>query len=543
MNQALLDCGFNNHTRQYLMNEQGIDSAENLVLLPADELRSNCNSWARSANLPDQVAFPAVAVTKFVALAYFMSYQQSRGQQFALDHFDGNVITNWAQRVNILKQAAETDKTDVLKSPVPFRDGMVWRVWKELLSTYLAGHRSPKTGVPLTYLTRDHVEVTEEMLVVEYADIDEDLIATTELEGPQFRTDNARLWRLIKPLFCADTTTAGARSSPVWSHIQRFNASQDGRAAYLAACSAMEGVDAITNEKRRAYIAIDQARYNGRSSRFTIEHYNSTHRDALETLNFHGEEVPQTKAVTDYLNGIEDPTLSAAKDNARLHDDYKNSFEKCSQYIRSIAELHRQDQARARKVGGVRLQGRGQGRGGGRGGRGGGRGGGGRGGRGAKERIRAGHYEPSEWNALSAEEQTQVRQLREEKKRKAAAAATQPDPKKARTIKSVSTDEAPEEPTPVAAAKPAIAATFDSGTGEVDPSSAAAQFGCGRFAKPVPKAKPAAKPLTIEEKKERLANAEARIAAMKADINKLERNEVNTALAEINEQQAEASTT
>ena len=59
---------------------------------------------------------------------------------------------------------------------------------------------------------------------------------------------------------------------------------------------------------------------------------------------------------------------------------------------------------------------------GGRGGRGGGRGGKDKKAKAKKPRIHAGHYEVTEWTALSEDEQQKVFKLREEKKRKAAAA-------------------------------------------------------------------------------------------------------------------------
>jgi hypothetical protein len=77
----------------------------------------------------------------------------------------------------------------------------------------------------MTYLIRDHEEVTEEQLAETYDSIDEEMIAMMKFSGMHWKTDNKRLYDLLKPLI----VDGGA-----WPFIQMYNQSKNGRKAFMA---------------------------------------------------------------------------------------------------------------------------------------------------------------------------------------------------------------------------------------------------------------------------------------------------------------------
>jgi hypothetical protein len=79
-----------------------------------------------------------------------------------------------------------------------------WEKWEELVLVYLSQFRNPTIGVPLSYVIREHGEVPAELLFVDYATIDDDLIMTTRLTGDQYEQDAQRIWDLLVPLWKRD---------------------------------------------------------------------------------------------------------------------------------------------------------------------------------------------------------------------------------------------------------------------------------------------------------------------------------------------------
>ena len=62
--------------------------------------------------------------------------------------------------------------------------------------------------------------MTEELLVVTYTSLDNDMRATMELEGPELVVDNERVWKLLKPLVV---------EGPMWTHIHAWDKKYLGR--------------------------------------------------------------------------------------------------------------------------------------------------------------------------------------------------------------------------------------------------------------------------------------------------------------------------
>ncbi len=123
-----------------------------------------------------------------------------------------------------------TEDTEIQK-PEKLVDLVKWTRFWELFTTYL-GRFKGAALTPLSYLVRDHTEVTDDIRTAEYASVQEKLIATTALSGAHFDLDNRTLYDEFKPLVV---------DGPGWSFIKRFDKAKDERAAVLALKTQAEG--------------------------------------------------------------------------------------------------------------------------------------------------------------------------------------------------------------------------------------------------------------------------------------------------------------
>lgn len=160
-------------------------------------------------------------------------------------------------------------------------------------------YRNPTTGLPLVYVIREHDDITEEILDADYPTIDDDLIATTELDGAQYELDCQHIWGLLEPLL---------RKGVGWNFAKVHKTLRQGRLGYLAVKTQETGTAAHQSRKDSAYAAIAAAKYTGRG-RFTFSQYVDMYMKNSNTVAELGEPIPDTKLCNDFLDGIHDPIL------------------------------------------------------------------------------------------------------------------------------------------------------------------------------------------------------------------------------------------
>lgn len=283
-----------------------------------------------------------------------------------------------------------TEDTDIRK-PEKLLDLAKWTKFWELLTTYL-GRIKGAALTPLSYLVRDHEEVTPAHHDAEYPSLPERLIATTALSGTHFDLDNRTLYDEFKPLVV---------DGPGWSFIKKFDRSKDGRGAVLALKSQAEGTSAKLTRKQAAYASIASSTYLGPRKGFTFASYVTLHQSAHNELLDLDEPVSESKKVTDFLKGIRDPNLNTGKsivlgDPAKLGD-----FEECQQYLSTVVQNMSAQMKSERQVSSATTAD-----------------GGGRGGSALVDRIKGGAYSDEQFRALSSEDKRRVQKYREEAKKK-----------------------------------------------------------------------------------------------------------------------------
>jgi hypothetical protein len=393
---ALTRIGINIATRTAII-ENGFITIQDLVSVQdkdLDKLPKHLEAWRiPDANPNAQVRIPFLSLTKLKAMRYWVLAQRCIGVDNPnVNDFAGEVIEETLARMKAdgdYKLA--TEDTDIRK-PEKLVDLAKWTKFWELLTTYL-GRVKGAALTPLSYLVREHEEVTRVHHDAEYQSMPERLIATTSLHGTHFDLDNRTLYDEFKPLVV---------DGPGWSFIKKFDRSKDGRGAVLALKSQAEGTSAKLTRKQAAYASIASSTYLGPRKGFTFASYVTLHQSAHNELLDLDEPVSESKKVTDFLKGIRDPNLNTGKsivlgDPAKLGD-----FEECQQYLSTVVQNMSAQMKSERQVSSATI----------------GDGGGGRGSSSLVDRIKGGAYSDEQFRSLSSEDKRRVQKYRDEAKKK-----------------------------------------------------------------------------------------------------------------------------
>ena len=265
-------------------------------------------------------------------------------QNQALDGalFDAAMQTTWMARlrqIEEIRRKAKNEKTSTeqVVTIEKFEKLSEWETMKAAVNAAMKILRSNGTATPLTYLLRDP-SITEPAAghPVDVSDpngyngdFDAMLIETISISPTnpaqlrRYVEDNGKLWDMIHKV-TIDT--------PMFSYIRNCKRNRDGRRAYLKFKNEGEGRMPNETRKTEAYAKIKSAHFNGKSPRFTFNHYIQRLTDAYTTLEECNEAVPETKKVNDFLAGISDPKLSIAKGHIIGDAALMANFEDATQY-------------------------------------------------------------------------------------------------------------------------------------------------------------------------------------------------------------------
>jgi len=336
---CLTRLGFDAPTRE-LLDNQGIHTIHDLTDLPfpeIDKMIQHLSRWKPRATDVEEdedpvptPTFPYLAVRKFKALRSWADYCILRGDAPNPAHFDERATTRFLNRLTELEEIDRAKKDgDDTKDPPKLASMTGWPTWVELFTTYLSQHRSVVAGTPLAYVIRDNDEVAPDDLARnDWDSVDDDLVATSILEGETFSRDSKRVFDILKPF---------VMEGPGWPFVQPFNRRRDGRAAFKALKSQAEGRSAIATRKAKAYAMVTTAIFTGKG-KFSFDQYVGRHQQAHNELLFLEEPVAETKKVTDFLAGIRDPKLETAIQTCMGDEQKLTNFEVCQQYFKTIVE-------------------------------------------------------------------------------------------------------------------------------------------------------------------------------------------------------------
>ena len=373
-----------------------------------------------------QVRIPIVALEKIKAMRYWVLAQRRAGIDEDADDFDDDVAIATLEVMQNAKDLKEATEAVTIDKPTALVELNKWTKFWLKFSAYLSRVRGA-AHIPLTYLVRDHEEVTDDIAAAEYDNEDDRLIATTVLAGVHYQLDNTTLYDEFKPLVV---------DGPGWGFIKKFDKSKDGRRAVLTLKKQAEGQSAQQTRKALAYATLNTSSYRGPRRGYSFANYVSLHQEAHNELLDLDEPVPETKKVTDFLKGIQDTALAVGK-SIVLGDPLKMSdFEECQQYLGTLIQNTGVQAKLERNVSSTHTDG----------------GGGGSGGSSLVDKVKGGTYSDAQWGGLTPAERERVSKYRKEaaskKKGKAKARAKKRKLAKAKSARQKDDDEGSEEEVP-----------------------------------------------------------------------------------------------
>lgn len=427
----------NDNAAQRFQAHVGITSFEDLWGLNAKELASSIKEYNRRyAEIPG-VGIGTIPAKKLRALVYWARDRHS--QQLPIDaaSWTNAALRTAISQMEIESIERENEATSDIK-PTTIEIGLGWYEWEKGFVNVLATRRGVQGK--LDYVVRRD-KGPDWDVVNDAVDDDERRRYRLLLQGPEYISDNKSVFHILQ------SVTLGTEA---YAHVQKHEASQDGRGAMADLRSFYEGEGEKTKRKAEAEKRLDKSsglHYRGDENKFPFSKYATELKRVYQTLEECGIPHVQSQMVNRLHDGIRCTNNVIQIAMINMKDQYKDDFEGAINYMSakvtdvfgsgsayaSAAKRRRINEARTDSSRGGHSYGQGNsgrgaryGRGGGRGrGRGGrsngGRGRGGNTGGGSSSRLQYNgvdlsdptrRFTEQEMNDLGAEGQAIMYQLR-----------------------------------------------------------------------------------------------------------------------------------
>jgi hypothetical protein len=191
MRAALMRCGLNEETADYVMEDQDFDSPVELLMASQDSFDTMVKNAIKSA--PDNVLFSTASIRRLNAFKFWAEERYMCGEPTTPQLFTADVLAQYLliMRAGEIKIAAK--KGQVPTKPDPLKVEKEWFKFWEKLKNYLGRIRGA-AKVPLVYIVRNHEEVMEQIRAAEYETHTKKIVATVLFSRQHFTVDNESVW-------------------------------------------------------------------------------------------------------------------------------------------------------------------------------------------------------------------------------------------------------------------------------------------------------------------------------------------------------------
>jgi uncharacterized protein YeaC (DUF1315 family) len=412
-NAVLNRCDIPNNRINQFGTHTGANNMASFLLLHQDELPSELERVRRSH--PD--LFSIISIKKLIAFRSWCRYETGCGRVPNPAQFTQAVQDRWLgfirRQIETATQAA-ADRGSIVAPK--FTEARKWRPFQRLFLNFLQQQRSALFQLVLTWALRENQDVEDEDMDADYDTLEEQIMATMSMLDDQVPVDGKRIWAFLK---------AALAEGEMFIHIAQFEASEDGRAAWLHLKSVMEGTSFVAARKAKAHHILNTTKWSGKNHKFTIEDYGRAMIEAHQDLAEYEVEVDPERKVFLFLAGIQCESIMGDIAAVRANPIYQDDFDLTFNFIKAAVDRNRvlaRAQHAERSVKAVSTTGNPKKRGVEKASSGGG-------GQQKKARvkkprwaakdnatieIKAGKYTKEEWLSLSKNQQDKVRKLRVE---------------------------------------------------------------------------------------------------------------------------------
>ena len=183
MRNALQRCGFNLATSDFIM-EQGYDSPKELLNVSEDDLDLMIKSASRHP--PPDVTFPSLPIRKLYVLRFWADERIRTGLPTGPNLFTEQVMGEYSNLMRSDEVEVAARKGQDPTKPDAIKAEKDWFKFWEKFKNYLGRVRGA-AKIPLSYIVREHDEVTDGMREEVYENHTKRLIAITILSGEHYR--------------------------------------------------------------------------------------------------------------------------------------------------------------------------------------------------------------------------------------------------------------------------------------------------------------------------------------------------------------------
>jgi ribosomal protein S13 len=352
MRAAMTRIGFTEAAAQALVEEQGIDSLEEVKLLTDDEIESLCRVIRRpGGNLPPvagalpgavPVPNPGVPVNQraeghLKLLAFYLRHQARVSRNVTVPDITLEAIRS-------VRELREFESTYKKPDDLPTINAKDWPKTMEAIDEHLRSVLGERK-IPLAYVVRKDEEVAADGIT--YPTIQDEMIA----RAPHYTISEAGV-RTYDPIYLANREKVWeiisriTREHSSWTYVKPAQRTRDGRMAYNGLYQHYLGPNNVDNMATMAEDKLKTTVYNGEQRRWDFEKYVNVHKQQhsiMEGLVEHGYTGIDPRSKVRYLlDGIKTEKFDAVKTRIMSDERLRVDFDACvtlyQDYIRQTSK-------------------------------------------------------------------------------------------------------------------------------------------------------------------------------------------------------------
>ena len=338
MRTMLNRIGFTIAASQVIVDEQGLDSLDEIRLLTDDEIDSLCKVIRRpGGQIPGPnpgdppVNNPGTPVNlraenHLKLLAFYLRHQERVSRRAAAADITLDTI-------RALRELRDFELSYRPPDDPPAINAKDWPKTMESLHEYLRSYLGDRK-IPLAYVVRKDEAVPDDDPPGQYATVQDAMIArarqfTIEADGTRtidavYLTNREKVYKIIAKI---------TRDHPCWTYVKPAQRTRDGRMAYLGLYQHFLGPNNVDNMATMAEDKLKSTVYNGEQRRWDFEKYINMHKSQhsiMEGLVEHGYTGIDPRSKVRYLlDGIKTDKFDSVKTRIMSDATLRNDFDSC----------------------------------------------------------------------------------------------------------------------------------------------------------------------------------------------------------------------
>ena len=327
---CLVTCGIDSAAvRNAIMRSYLCNSIEALISLTHDDLATQAESINKTRRPANQqpLIVNVIHVRRLKALRLWAIWQVRCSLPALPELFDADALRWGLDRLEFEERVKNSESADVPEPPQLKKIGFdIWQGFWRQFKNYCDTKRGAMK-IPISYVFRDHLVPTPEIMAMEYADSDESLMMKVTLAGPDYKFDNKTVWGILIRL---------VGNGSAWPFIKPLSTTFDGRRAIEILKTQSQGTASLSSRRARAQKILDSTIYDGRNNRFSFDAYVEQFQFAFTELDDCGTPLMDAQKVDHLLKNYKASNREAVSNRvigSPLENDFGLATSDISQYL------------------------------------------------------------------------------------------------------------------------------------------------------------------------------------------------------------------